>query len=130
MMNIKIYKTTLIIVSMSIVSMLFIVYQNHVVFSFPDNLLQRKNLELDEDSNFFLDVEYTDEYRYNSNRTNLNDDDCDTDDNHVDVSSHGWEGRIEQKTDYLNQRRTCILKYCGEVCDTRFDSEKGIAFQI
>ena len=115
---------------MSIVSMLFIVYQNHVVFSFPDNLLQRKNLELDEDSNFFLDVEYTDEYRYNSNRTNLNDDDCDTDDNHVDVSSHGWEGRIEQKTDYLNQRRTCILKYCGEVCDTRFDSEKGIAFQI
>ena len=129
MVNIKIYKTILIIVLMSIVSILFIVYQNHTVFSFPDISLQRNDFELDEDSDFFLDTKYDSEYSI-SNRTNIYDDGCNSDDDYGDVSRHGWEGRIEQKTDYLNHRRNCILKYCGEVCNTRFDFEKGIEFQI
>ena len=123
MVNIKIYKTTLIIVSMSIVSLLFIVYQNHVAFSFPGILIPRKDFELDEE------YEYDSEYSI-SNITNIHDDGCDSDYNYEDVSRQGWEGRIEQKTDYLKHRRNCILKYCGEVCITRFDFEKGKRFQI
>ena len=108
---------------MSIVSILFIVYQNNVVFSFPGILLQRKDFELDEY------YEYDSEYSI-TNITNIHDDGCDSDKTYEDVSRQGWERRIEQKTDYLKHRRNCILKYCGEVCNTRFDSEKGKVFQI
>ena len=107
---------------MSIVSIVFIVYQNHVVFSSPGILQQRKDFELDEY------YEYDSEYSIR-NITNIHDDGCDSDDNYGDVSRPGWEGRIEQKIDYLKHHRNCILKYCGEVCNTRYDSEKGTGFQ-
>lgn len=119
-MNIKRYKITLTIVAIFVGLVIFNVYQNKVAFSFHTISPSKSDLELDYDSKFQVDFEYDDD---NSNK-NKNDD-CDNNNKFSDASGHDWSRRMEQKTEYLKHRRKCILKFCGEVCDTNYDPEQG-----
>ena len=53
------------------------------------------------------------------------DSECDNDNIFVDTSGHSRKGRTQEKSKYLEHRRFCILKYCGDVCDTKKEFEDG-----
>ena len=110
-------KVILTIVTISIVSILFVLHKNHDAISFNNNSLERKDLDIAEDPKYFLD------YEDSSDNVILNEDNCKNDFNKS--LGKGWIGRINQRTNYLKHRSYCILKFCGEVCDTKHDFETG-----
>ena len=110
-------KVILTIVMVSILSILFVLHKNHDVISFHIDSSERKDLEISEDPKYFLD------YEDSSDHVILNEENCENDFNKA--SGEGWTGRINQRTNYLKHRSYCILKFCGEVCDTKHDFETG-----
>ena len=110
-------KVILTIITISIVSILFVLHKSYDSISLHNNLLDKNNLEIDEDSKHYLN------YENDSDNVILKDDNCENDYNQS--SGEGWTGRINQRTNYLKQRSYCILKFCGEVCDTKHDFETG-----
>ena len=115
-------KVILTIITISIVSILFVLHKNYDSISFHNNLLDKNNLEIDEDSKHYLN------YENDSDNVILKDDNCENDFNQS--SGEGWTGRINQRTNYLKQRSYCILKFCGDVCDTKHDFETGEVFYM
>ena len=115
-------KVILTIITISIVSILFVLHKNYDSISLYNNLLDKNNLEIDEDSKHYLN------YENDSDNVILKDDNCENDYNQS--SGEGWTGRINRRTNYLKQRSYCILKFCGEVCDTKHDFETGEVFYM
>ena len=110
-------KVILTLVLMTFVSILLYVHKRHNLYSLRSILRPREGLRVPIDSKVFPDIEDT----LPGAITNG----CDNDKIFENKLGHNWTERIKQKHDYLENRRLCILKHCGEVCDTTMDFQDG-----
>ena len=114
-------KVLLTLVFMTFFSAILIVYKSHNAYSLHSILRSRKGLG----EQILPNIEYIKIDIEDTHPEAIINNDVECDNDYILEVGHSWTGRIKQKESYLEHRRFCILKYCGEVCNTTKDFQNG-----